>query len=222
MSAKLKTVLTFLLTASVYLNSKGQETPFDSHIRIKNGSNLYLQGHPSGPIDAGDIVFTKLNGEETARIYTSPVTPGEIYFAYSPRIVTSMMINSNGFVGIGTAEPKEKLSVNGNIRAHEIKVETNNWPDYVFDKNYDLPTLSAIKAYINDNRHLPEMPPESIIVKEGLNVGELNKLLVKKVEEVTLYLIQLEEKSAELMSRLAEQEKQNIALQKRIQQLENK
>jgi len=98
-----------------------------------------------------------------------------------------------GRVGIGTSSPREALSVNGSARAKEITVETANWPDYVFKPSYKLQPLEEIKAYINQNHHLPETPSEKEITEKGLNIGEINKLLMKKVEELTLYLIENKE-----------------------------
>jgi hypothetical protein len=99
----------------------------------------------------------------------------------------------NGNVGIGTATPTEKLSVNGNVRAKEIKVESANWPDYVFKTGYKLQSLDETKAYITKNGHLSEIPSEKEIALNGLSLGEMNKLLVKKIEELTLYLIEKNE-----------------------------
>lgn len=102
--------------------------------------------------------------------------------------------NANGNVGIGTDTPTERLSVNGNIRAREIKVETNNWPDYVFHTGYDLRPLDELALFIKEHRHLPEIPSAAVIDQEGIQLGEMNKLLVKKVEELSLYILQLEER----------------------------
>lgn len=104
----------------------------------------------------------------------------------------------DGFVGIGTTNPTEKLSVNGKIRAHEIKVETANWPDYVFEDDYKLSSLSEIEKYIKANKHLPEMPSAKEVAANGIELGEMNKLLLKKVEELTLHLIQLNNKVEKL------------------------
>jgi hypothetical protein len=116
---------------------------------------------------------------------------------------------NGGNVGIGTLTPKETLSVNGNIRAKQVKVESANWPDYVFKKEYQLPSLQEVKAYIDQNQHLPEIPSEQQIAKEGLNLGEMNKLLMKKVEELTLYMIEMKEDIKDL-------QKQNKDLKKQI------
>jgi len=104
-----------------------------------------------------------------------------------------------GNVGIGTSDTHGfKLSVNGNIRAQEIKVEAGPWPDYVFKPTYNLLPLDQVKAYIDKNQHLPEMPSEQEVAKEGINLGEMNKLLTKKVEELTLYLIEKDKEVKEL------------------------
>ncbi|MGA6119374.1 hypothetical protein [Sphingobacterium anhuiense] len=97
--------------------------------------------------------------------------------------------NSNGFVGIGTNNPQEELSVKGKIRAHEIKVETTNWPDYVFKPEYQLPSLSDTEQFIKENGHLPEIPKAAEVEANGLSLGEINKLMMKKIEELTLHLI---------------------------------
>ena len=117
-----------------------------------------------------------------------------------------------GNIGIGTATPKEKLSVNGNIRAHEIKVETTSWPDYVFEDDYKISSLTDIAKYIKIHKHLPEMPSAKTVAVDGVALGEMNKLLLKKIEELTLHLIQQNE-------RLAEQEKRALKQDQKIAQL---
>ncbi|WP_343533827.1 hypothetical protein [Pedobacter sp.] len=104
----------------------------------------------------------------------------------------------NGDVGIGTTTPKEKLSVNGKIRAKEIKIEAANWPDYVFKPEYQLNTLPELEAYIKANGHLPEVPAAAEVEKEGVALGEMNKILLKKIEELTLHLIELKKEVEKL------------------------
>jgi hypothetical protein len=99
------------------------------------------------------------------------------------------VVNQNGRVGIGTASPTEKLGVNGTIRAKEIKVDSGPWPDYVFEEDYNLKSLPEIEAFIKTNKHLPGIPNQQQIKEEGVSLGEMNRKLLEKVEELTLILI---------------------------------
>jgi hypothetical protein len=108
-------------------------------------------------------------------------------------------ISASKDVGIGTTTPKEKLSVNGKIRAHEIKVEIANWPDYVFSPSYKLPNLKATEQFIRANNHLPEIPSAAEVEKEGISLGEMNAKLLKKIEELTLHLIEQDKKQSDLV-----------------------
>ena len=103
-----------------------------------------------------------------------------------------LRITSTGNVGIGTIDTKGyKLAVAGNVIGESMTVKLQStWPDYVFKKNYNLPSLQDVQAYIDKNNHLPEIPSQREIAMNGLNLGEMNKLLLKKVEELTLYLIE--------------------------------
>ena len=116
---------------------------------------------------------------------------------------TLMNINGDGNVGIGTEDPQAKLGVNGLIRSREVKVEVINWPDYVFKSSYKLPSISDVKAYIDKFKHLPEMPSEADVAKGGVNLGEMNMLLVKKIEELTLYLVDLKQENNSIKKRLS-------------------
>lgn len=102
-----------------------------------------------------------------------------------------MWIRGDGNVSIGTPDPRGyKLAVNGTIRSKEIKVEAGPWPDYVFKTAYKLRSIKDIKAYISQNGHLPEVPSAEEVAKEGIGLGEMNSKLLKKVEELTIYIIQ--------------------------------
>jgi hypothetical protein len=115
-----------------------------------------------------------------------------------------MYINSSGYVGINTLDTKGyQFAVNGSAIATSMTVKLNaSWPDYVFKKDYQLPTLQELKIYIDQNQHLPDMPSAQEVVENGLNLGEMNKLLVKKVEELTLYLIELKKENTEFKDKL--------------------
>jgi hypothetical protein len=104
---------------------------------------------------------------------------------------------NGGNVGIGTTAPGSfKLAVNGKIWTQEVNVAmTNPGPDYVFEKDYNLLPLSELETYITQNKHLPEVPSAKEMEADGLNLKEMNLLLLKKVEELTLHLIEQSKKN---------------------------
>lgn len=103
-------------------------------------------------------------------------------------------------VGIGTTTPQYTLSVNGTIQAKEVRVETG-WSDFVFEKNYKLRSLNEVEKYINQNHHLPEIPSASDIQKNGLAVADVQTKMMQKIEELTLYIIQLQKEIDQLKSK---------------------
>ena len=105
-------------------------------------------------------------------------------------VYTQNTFPPNGNVGIGTNSPDDLLSVNGQIHAKSVKVDLDNWPDYVFEEHYDLKTLEEIAAFIKVNGHLEGIPSAKKVETEGINLGETNKLLLEKIEELTLHLIE--------------------------------
>ena len=139
-----------------------------------------------------------------------------------------LVLDNSGNVGIGLATPKNKLDVNGTIHSKSVLVDLNGWSDYVFKKDYQLPSLSEVKAYIDQNQHLPGIPSEQEMIKNGLDVSEMNKMLTKKVEELTLYLIEKEdqentqnEKIKQLSEQLRSDKTQLQLLEARLEKLES-
>lgn len=100
-------------------------------------------------------------------------------------------LTTNGNVGIGTTDTKGyKLAVNGDAIFTRIKVKAyTTWPDFVFAPDYDLPALSEVDAFIKQHKHLPDMPSEKEVNEQGQDLGEMNKKLLQKVEELTLYIL---------------------------------
>ena len=91
-----------------------------------------------------------------------------------------------------------KLSADGPLMAKEVKVTLTGWPDYVFGDTYRLMTLEETEQYIRDNGHLPDVPSAAEVEEEGLSLGEMNKVLMQKVEELTLYIIELQKQIDQL------------------------
>jgi|WetSurSiteA1Bulk_404760.scaffolds.fasta_scaffold02218_2 hypothetical protein len=101
-----------------------------------------------------------------------------------------VILNSNGYVGIGTTNPTSMLTVNGAIKAERVDIITDvPTSDFVFEKDYNLMNLQDVEAYIRNNKHLPEVPSASEFSEKGYSVGQMDDLLLRKVEQLTLYII---------------------------------
>ena len=97
-------------------------------------------------------------------------------------------------IGTGTENP------NGSLKVKDLRVTLTDWSDFVFDDGYSLRPLGEVERYIEANRHLPDIPSAQQVEEEGVDVGEMNKLLLQKVEELTLYIIDLQKQIDELKS----------------------
>ncbi|MBX7045483.1 MAG: hypothetical protein K1X86_06530 [Ignavibacteria bacterium] len=100
----------------------------------------------------------------------------------------SAFFMGNTAIGTSNVSNTYKLSVLGKIRATEIVVETG-WSDFVFEKNYKLRSLSEVEQFVNENKHLPDIPSEKEVTENGVSLGEMQSKLLQKVEELTLYII---------------------------------
>jgi len=177
----------FLMTGNISASGSGMNN-FSSDLKINSG-------------DKGIIFYG--GGEKiigTASYGIQFQTSGS-----TPRVT----ILNNGNVGIGTTNPDAVLAVKGQVHAQEVKVDLNvPGPDYVFEKDYQLTSLEEIKNYIDQNKHLPEVPSAKEMEKNGVQLGEMNMLLLKKIEELTLYVIDLKRENEVLKKRMDNSEKQ--------------
>lgn len=149
---------------------------------------------------------------------TGSSAPIHFFTAEQPR----MTISSSGEVGIGTTTPDAKLTVKGNIHAEEVTVDLSvPGPDYVFEEDYDLPTLTETEDYIKANKHLPEIPSAKEMEEEGIDLGEMNMLLLKKIEELTLHQISQQKEIEILRQDKASRQGGLESLLIRIELLEN-
>ena len=131
-----------------------------------------------------------------------------------------MRIDGNGNVGIGTASPNNKLEVNGTIRSKKVLVEAAPWPDYVFANDYKLRSLDEVQSFITQNHHLPEVPSAAEVEKNGIDLGNMDATLLKKVEELTLYIIALKEENTGLKEKNQKMAKEGEAREERLKKVE--
>jgi len=149
--------------------------------------------------------------------------PGSLYGKSYVDIQGAGLRVTSGSVGIGTVDTKGyKLAVNGKIRAREIKVETANWPDYVFAKDYQLPSLTETEKHILEKGHLQGIPSAEEVKSNGINVGEMNAKLLQKIEELTLIMIQLNKKVEQQSTTIERQEGKLQQFQDQMKSLNNK
>ncbi|WP_422082349.1 hypothetical protein [Ulvibacterium sp.] len=126
-----------------------------------------------------------------------------------------LSIFNDGDVGIGTTDTKGfKLGVNGRIAATEVKVANyTNWADFVFEKDYDLPTLEEVEGHIKAKGHLKDIPSAKEVAENGIFLGEMDSKLLQKIEELTLYTIAQEKRIQHL-------EKENESLKSIAERME--
>ena len=116
-------------------------------------------------------------------------------------MLNSLFLKDNGNVGIGTNNPQAKLAVNGEILAKSVRVNTGStyWPDYLFGEDYNLMRLRELEQYVNTHKHLPGIPSAQEVEEQGdIDLGTMNALLLEKVEELTRYVIDLQNQIDEL------------------------
>lgn len=146
-------------------------------------------------------------GTETpeARLHVSSSSHHLLLCTYNGTNVFRVMNNQDVIVddvllvNTSVGKPGYEVSVNGEVVCEELLVENSTgWPDYVFAEDYPLMDMASLREHLADKKHLPGIPPASVVEAEGINVGDMQKRMLEKVEELTLYILQLEERIREL------------------------
>lgn len=153
------------------------------------GANLefYGKNHDTQPERAGQMRF----------IYGGGSAIGAVVFTHYDGAAWSPMM---------TLDQTGNLEVGGLVKAGEVSVQnfTVGWPDYVFENKYQLTSLDALEQFIAERGHLPEIPTAKEVEDQGINIGDMNARLLKKVEELTLYVIELNKQNRAFAEKLAE------------------
>jgi hypothetical protein len=167
-------------------------------------------------VDAAPVAEMSYNADGSIHFLTAPTGAAN---SIVDNATLAMMITNSGNIGIGTINPGSfKLAVEGNIGARGIRVTlANPFPDYVFDSTYQLRTLATLQQYIDKNKHLPGIPSEQEVKKDGgIELGEMNVKLLEKVEELTLYILELNKKLEAQQNKLEGQQKEIDRLKNQI------
>jgi len=175
-------------------------------------TNLHIDGN--GGVPAADYEILKANSafmisstselNTNTRLYAGIASSSyawlQAYNNTNEGNIRDLMLNpAGGNVAIGTdiIPSGYKLAVNGKIIATEIQVETG-WADFVFEEDYNLMSIQELDSYIQENGHLPEIPTTEDVEENGISVDEMNSKLLQKIEELTLYVIELKKENEEL------------------------
>jgi hypothetical protein len=161
----------------------------------------------SNPLNFGFVIAPWVNAASGLRVDKD----GNVGIATGETNGYQLAVNGNssftGAVGIGTTNTGSfKLAVEGKIGARGIKVTMENpFPDYVFEPTYQLRPLAHLEQYINQNKHLPGIPSAAEVKKEGgIELGDMNVKLLEKIEELTLYVIELKKENEQMKKEIAE------------------
>lgn len=189
------------------------------NVMVGNLPNVLAKLHVDGTTRIEDKLTINKNDEAIHIAGTNPAinffTTGNVQRGYlwntgsdmqlGTSVATGRLFLNASQVRVGTsieAPADYKFAVGGKVICEElrVKLQSGGWPDYVFHKDYKLATLTEVEKYIKENSHLPNIPSAAEVEKNGIAVGDMQKRLIEKVEELTLYVIELEKKMNELKS----------------------
>lgn len=182
---------------------------FNAFLYSSSGSNVFTPLNNAG----GGLVIKGDSSNSGLHFYQKAFSTGTPYYDLAT-FTEVMTLTTGGSLGIGTTTTgPHKLAVEGSIGARKIKVNVSGWPDFVFEPSYALPNLLDIESYVKEHKRLPNIPSAKEVDKEGIELGDMNKQLLQKVEELTLYLIDMKKENETLKT-------QNKQILRRLEVLE--
>ncbi len=217
----------------------------DKVVSIASAEQPVLElGRPVSALGAGErvgaIFFSNLTGQSDAHRQVAGIWAEKADLPSHPNLIggklvfatktnggaehNKIIMDEYGGLCIGTSQSSGyKLAVNGDIKTRRIKVTVSEWPDFVFQPDYKLKSLEEVAGFIAKHKHLPEIPAASEVQEHGLDVGGNQAMLLRKIEELTLYMIDMNKKMAaqekvmkSQQQKLAKQEKEIGALKKQL------
>ncbi len=183
---------------SFFINSN--QSSGGPQFRFKNGN-----GTATTASAIPDLFVINQNGTTKINVYSAPSAGG------TPNVVDALDIWN-----VADGKSNFRVKSNGEAYARYMKVSVNFFPDYVFKSDYKLPKLEEVEAYYKANKHLPEIPTAAVVQKDGLDLGAINTLLVKKVEELTIYAVEQNKTTQAQQALLVELQKQLEVLKKQV------
>ncbi|MCM0666898.1 hypothetical protein [Flavobacterium tyrosinilyticum] len=170
------------------------------------------------------------DNKEGFEVYLDPVSALVGLQSYNRSLGThsKMQLDASQFsfmygkVGIGKLNPTNELDVNGTIHSKEVKVDMTGWSDFVFKKDYALPSLEEVEKHILEKGHLQNIPNEEEVLKNGINLGEMNSKLLQKIEEMTLYMIEMKKENENMKKENESLQRNQRNLEERIKKIETR
>jgi len=192
------------------INSDGF-TVLNDAANIDNGASLvflrYGQYQPNNP---GVLDVSGVTSPSVYELFFSLKANGKLFLGTSTNLSCP---DCNSY----------RLFVKDGIRAEKVKVDVasaNGWADYVFKKDYTLKSLEEVEQFVNNNGHLPNIPSAEEVVKNGINLGEMDAKLLEKIEELTLYSIDLNKKNKIFNDQIQQQQQAIDKLLQKVEMLE--
>lgn len=211
---KTKFILTALfisLSGSIYAQ---QTQVFNSSVQIgtttpykQEGKKLYLGVYNDNSDELSITRYNLSNDSTELRINIGDDTHdkfviGNTYWENPSVYNKFFVVSTDGKVGIKSPNPSYELEVNGTIKTKAVLVSNTGWADFVFKKDYRLRPLKEVESHIEQYSRLPEMPSESEVNANGVDLAKMNVKLLQKIEELTLYIIQQEARISELENKI--------------------
>jgi trimeric autotransporter adhesin len=192
-------------TQAQYTMSANANADFYRNVLRKSATGEYemLQTLKSSALGGATLAFLYVNLTTSKFEMRSGISDAEF------QNTGKVLFSNGGGVGIGTTGIASgvKLQVGGKVKCQEVEVAVTPWPDHVFKAGFNLMPLDEVAAYVQTNKHLPGVPSEEEVAANGVSIGKMNATLLQKVEELTLYMIDLKNQNDALKVRVSNLEK---------------